>query len=117
MENNQKNMKFVAACSFLSLLCGILGLVMRYNAPTNIYLANAPAYKPSPTEWRIGKWPHSANLLTIDEVVHIEQQRNPNFTKEDVESLIAQKKIEPEPLPIEVTFTDVGISKSYTIKQ
>lgn len=116
MENS-KHLKFVAACSFLSLLCGIIGLVIRFNSPTNIYLENAPAYHPNPTEWKIGKWPNSVHLLTVDEFVQIEKTKNPSFSKEDAESLIVQKKIEPEPLPIEVKFTDVGISKSYTIKE
>lgn len=115
MESS-KHLKFVATCSFLSLLCGIIGLVVRFNAPTNIYLENAPAYKPTPNEWRIGHWPNDANLFTVEEVVAIERRKNPNFTKSDVESLIAQKKIEPSPLPIEVKFTDVGIPKNYTIK-
>lgn len=108
---NTKRIKRMYYFSIFSGIVSIITLVSRLSSDNKIELETAPVYY-TDLEWHIGPWPKSSNLLPLEKVSEQE-----NISREELESLIKQKKITPEPLPIRVTYTDYGFAKNYKIEK
>lgn len=112
-----KKIKFdhiISVCTFLAV---VASLILRLHQQPNIYLQNPPVFQAQSGEWRIGYWPTQARLLSIDQVVQLEKEKNPDITEQDIRKSISMNEIVPPALPIEVKYIDFGISKNYEIKK